>query len=132
MQIRNNALLKPEKPDADWSALTGDDLDKCVVKGNRTIPFPTDTRAPATPMGLVAVKRLGAVELRWKRNTEIDVVGYRVHKNGKPVKGPMRCAPFWVDLAVTPGVEITYAVSAVDLSGNESKPSVAIAVTPAW
>ncbi len=131
VKIANNAVLRPTNADAGWKALGGEDLRKCPSVGNRSLRLRRDRKRPATPTGLKAIERPGAVELRWKRNTESDLLGYRVYRNGKPLKMPLRGAPFWVDLSVKPGVANTYAISAVDLSGNESRSCSPVTITMA-
>ena len=128
VQIRNNVVLKPPDAGIEWRPLGGKGLRACAMQGNQSLSLEKDKEAPATPTGLVLVKRPGAVELRWKRNTEIDLEGYRIRRDGAVLKMPLRGAPFWVDLSVTPRKTTTYVVSAVDVSGNESKPSAACSV----
>ena len=129
VKISNNVVLRPDDASPDWKPLGGKDLRNCAMVDNQSLRLKKDKDAPATPTGLVAVKRPGAVELRWKQGTEIDLEGYRIRRNGKPVAKRLCGAPFWVDRPVTPGATSTYAVSAVDISGNESRPSAAISVT---
>jgi len=131
VKISNNAAFRPANAGEGWKALTGDDLAKCPMMGNQSLRLERDRKAPAAPTGLEAVKRPGAVELRWKRNTESDLVGYRVYKDGQPLKIPLRGAPFWVDLSARRGRLHNYAVTAVDLSGNESRPCSYVAMTAA-
>jgi hypothetical protein len=129
VRISNNILLKPSDADDAWTAVGGDDAGKCLLEGNRTVPPQQDTRAPSAPRELQAVKRPGAVELRWKRNAEEDIWGYRVYRDGKAAEVPLGGANFWVDLPVKPGASHTYAVTAVDLAGNESESSETVRVT---
>jgi len=129
VKIRNNVVLKPGDAGMEWRPLGGKGLRACAMEGNQSLSLPKDEEAPAAPTGLVALERPGAVELRWRRNTEIDLEGYRIRRNGQPVAMPLRGAPFWVDRSVTLGKASTYTVSAVDLSGNESKASTRVSVT---
>jgi len=131
VKVSNNTVLRPADSDDAWKALGGDDLARCPMTGNRELRLVKDKDAPAPPAGLEVIERPGAVELRWKRSTEDDLAGYRVWRDGKPVDVPLRGAPFWVDLDVKAGQAYRYAVTAVDLSGNESPPSAPVAVTPA-
>lgn len=110
-----------------------------------------DTFPPAAPTGLVAipisaVMNNGApeVDLSWSANTEPDLAQYRVYRRDVTANQPMhRIAPaggsaFAVDAIVAPayrdthvqaGQTYTYAVTAVDTSGNESPRSAAVTVT---
>jgi hypothetical protein len=92
----------------------------------------TDVFPPAVPSGLQAVAsgvgQSPFVDLIWAPDAEADLVGYNVYRheegqaparmNSEPVK-----APAYRDSAVSPGKKYFYAVSAVDLHGNESQRS---------
>lgn len=87
---------------------------------------PQDTFPPAVPVSLVIQAGIGAVELAWDRNTEPDIAGYRVWRAGgndplKPLGEQVPTASF-SDKTVEAGKRYRYAVSAVDMSGNESRP----------
>ncbi len=88
---------------------------------------PIDTFPPAVPTGLTASAGAGTVELAWERNTETDFRGYRVYRALEA--GPFTRltdnvdTPVFTDRTATPGKKYRYAVSSVDLSGNESKQS---------
>lgn len=68
-------------------------------------------------------------ELQWTPNTEPDLDGYNVYRED----GVTTClikinttsilAPRYVDAGLAYGTTYTYAVTAVDASGNESEPS---------
>jgi hypothetical protein len=101
-----------------------------------------DTFPPATPTGLYAV--LGqaentttapasapalAIDLSWQPNTEPDLAGYLVYRRqlpsgsrtsltSTPIPGPA-----YRDSTATPGQPYAYSITAIDTSGNESKPS---------
>jgi hypothetical protein len=86
---------------------------------------PHDTFAPAPPQGLVAVGSEGAISLIWTPNSEPDLAGYVVLRAVAP-------ATEMTPLSDTPtpetnlrdnlpaGSQATYAVLAVDRSGNRS------------
>ncbi|MGB8480962.1 MAG: hypothetical protein WCE63_19325 [Acidobacteriaceae bacterium] len=110
-----------------------------------------DTFPPATPSGLVAVPvsalmNNGApeVDLSWSANTEPDLAQYRVYRRNvtsnqlmrriapEPGAGPgveTIVAPAYRDLHVQAGQTYTYAVTAVDTSGNESRRSAEVTIT---
>jgi hypothetical protein len=87
---------------------------------------PVDTFAPAAPAGLIVQAGIGGVEIAWDRNRESDLRGYQVWRADGP--GPMRrmgeavATASYSDKSVTAGARYRYAVSAIDLGGNESKP----------
>ncbi len=87
-----------------------------------------DVFPPAAPNGLQAVASgVGQppfVDLTWAPNTEADLAGYNVyrHEAGQPpvkINSELIKAPAYRDRAVTPGHKYFYAVTAVDLRGNE-------------
>ena len=105
------------------------------VKGEPSDPVtitPRDTFPPATPAGLQAVAS-GAgqppfIDLTWAPNTDSDLAGYNVyrHEEGQaPLKlnDKPAAAPAYRDGNVERGHKYFYAVSAVDLRGNESAKS---------
>lgn len=95
---------------------------------------PHDTFAPAPPQGLVGVGSEGAISLIWTANSEPDLAGYIVLRAIEPATEftPVTPAPIpdtnFRD-AVPTGSRASYAVQAVDKSGNRSVPSNPIAET---
>ena len=88
---------------------------------------PVDTFAPAVPGALTAVAGVNTIELAWTRNGEPDFKGYNVYRsvdNGPYEKiGSLVEAPAFTDMKVQAGRRYRYAISAVDVSGNESERS---------
>lgn len=88
---------------------------------------PRDTFPPAPPEGLSSIYSAGAVEVIWTANTETDLAGYNVYRleNGTPqrLNKELLKTPVYRDATAAANVTLTYDVTAVDLSGNESKPS---------
>ncbi len=90
-----------------------------------------DTFPPQTPRGLTAApgSEGGGIDLSWEVNTEPDLAGYFVYRaeaGSAPVRlteAPLT-APAFHDGTARTGTQYRYAVSAVDLSGNESGRSV--------
>jgi len=85
---------------------------------------PEDRFPPAPPRGLQATPGVGSVELFWERNPEPDLRGYRVwraHGDGplQPLTDLVEL-PAYSDRKIESGKKYRYAISAVDLRGNES------------
>jgi hypothetical protein len=81
---------------------------------------PADKDAPAAPKGLRTTGRINGWELHWDANAEDDVLGYYVYRDGKKVEDRLKCGRFYVDVEADPRKRYDYAISAVDLAGNES------------
>ena len=88
---------------------------------------PRDVFPPALPQGLAGLYSAGAVELTWTANTEADLAGYNVYRlenqTAQRVNKELVRTPVFRDSTAMPGKTLTYYVTAVDLSGNESKAS---------
>lgn len=88
---------------------------------------PRDTFPPSPPQGLSSIYSAGAVELVWTANAEPDLAGYNVYRvenqNVMRVNKDLVRTPIFRDAAAPAGMTLTYHVTAVDVSGNESKPS---------
>lgn len=85
---------------------------------------PIDTFPPSVPAGLSAVPGIGSIEVAWERSPEPDVAGYRLYRATPDldwrVVGGQTPSANYSDRDVASGVRYRYAVSAVDLKGNES------------
>lgn len=108
---------------------------KLELDGAVSPPVQVDTKdifPPAVPDGLAAVfaATTNSIDLSWEPDTETDLAGYVVFRSedghlwqrissAKPVP-----VPTFEDTHVNPGTTYHYAVSAIDLSGNESRRSV--------
>jgi hypothetical protein len=105
------------------------------VEGDDSEPVATFTRdvyPPSDPTGLQAVfSSVGQapfVDLTWAPNMESDLAGYNVFRavDGSPfvkLNNQLVPVPSFRDETVVPGKRYTYAVSAVDVRGNESPQS---------
>jgi hypothetical protein len=89
----------------------------------------TDKFPPAPPASLAAVASGGAINLIWDPSPSSDLAGYLVLRAEAPgatltplTKDPLDRTAF-VDKTVKAGVTYTYAVVAVDKSGNRSTES---------
>ncbi|SHN63421.1 fibronectin type 3 domain-containing protein [Geodermatophilus obscurus] len=88
---------------------------------------PTDLTAPVVPTGVTAVDGGGRVSLSWTTNTEPDLAGYVLLRDGTEVASVPGTS--YVDHLADDAAH-SYAVVAVDTSGNRSAPS-ATAEVPA-
>ncbi|HLK20984.1 MAG TPA: hypothetical protein VKT81_18665 [Bryobacteraceae bacterium] len=94
---------------------------------------PQDIFPPAAPAGLAASQGVGAIELAWTRNTETDFKEYRVFRSEE--NGPFLqiaaglAGPVYSDRKIESGKHYRYQVTAVDQTGNQSKPSEPIEIT---
>jgi fibronectin type 3 domain-containing protein len=91
---------------------------------------PTDKFPPAIPTGLRAVSTTASVELSWDSNQEPDLAGYRVLRDGVHISDGVERASF-SDPTAVPGQEYAYAVTAIDMAGNESARSESITAASA-
>jgi hypothetical protein len=93
---------------------------------------PLDTFAPAAPAGLTAVPSTASIELVWERNTEPNVVGYRVYRALGSAAFEMladaQVLPAYSDHKIESGKTYRYAVSAVRSNEKESKLSEPVEV----
>ena len=95
---------------------------------------PKDTFPPAVPRRLTAIYTAGAVDLIWNANTDADLAGYNVYRKTEGevfarVNRQLLSTPIFHDTSVAPGHLYQYAVTAVDLSGNESAQSLPVSVS---
>jgi parallel beta-helix repeat protein len=90
-----------------------------------------DTEAPSIPTGLVVTAPSGCrVQLAW--NAAIDnvgVAGYGVYRGGVLIGAVGGSTLAYTDTGVAPGLSYSYAVDAVDASGNRSSRSSPVPIT---
>ncbi len=100
-------------------------------------PPPADTIAPATPTGLTAMSSQSGIALDWTNNTEQDLAGYDVYRSNvaggvfTKLNGALLTTSQYNDTAAPAGQYSYYRVTAVDKSGNGSKPATDSARRPA-
>jgi hypothetical protein len=98
------------------------------VPGESAAPVEVTTKdvfPPAIPTGLQAVYTSGppkTIDLTWAPNTDADLSGYNVYRNGVKVNTESVKTPTYRDPVTAPG-DYNYSVTAVDLRGNESAKS---------
>ncbi|WP_432491860.1 pectinesterase family protein [Kineococcus auxinigenes] len=109
--------------------------------GNESVPVDAtalrrDKTDPGTPTGLVATAAAGGIALDWADGTDADLAGYVVSRatgtssSYKALTGTPVTASAWTDTTAVAGTAYTYRVTAVDLSGNDSRAASASAVLP--
>ena len=90
---------------------------------------PADTAAPSVPSNLTATPVGTRVELRWSASTDdAGIAGYDVYRDADaPVR--VGAVTTYSDGSVQPATSYAYRVEAIDVGGNRSGPSDAVAVT---
>ncbi|OPX98460.1 MAG: Exoglucanase B precursor [Syntrophorhabdus sp. PtaU1.Bin002] len=96
-------------------------------EGLKVEAIPRDLTPPSVPRNVKAEKRGGAARVSWTAGEDKDLAGYHVYRlvAGKaqrltkiPVQGT-----FYADHDIAPYRYLSYYVTSIDLSGNESEPS---------
>jgi len=97
-------------------------------------PVTLDTIPPAVPGGIRALGRDRSVELNWFKSADKDIGQYRVYRSKTPLTGFQEVGKTELNLFTDPNLtnetSYYYRVAAVDLTGNESKPSDSLRATP--
>jgi len=89
---------------------------------------------PAAPSGLTATPTGdgSSVALSWGPATDnVAVASYTIERDGADVASVNAPSQAWTDTTTVPGAAYTYAVNAVDTSGNAGPAATASASTPA-
>ncbi len=89
-----------------------------------------DSGPPVAPAGLAAEEGNLSVVLTWQANTEPDIAGYHVYRDGGRVTADSIRALSYVDIGLDAGTSYSFQVSAVDWSGSESSLSGAVPAMP--
>jgi len=87
-----------------------------------------DTTPPAAPTDVATTAGDGHVALDWTDNSEADLAGYRVYRDGSKIASPTTSS--YDDTGLTNGTGYSYQLTAVDESGNESAKSEPVTATP--
>jgi hypothetical protein len=102
---------------------------------------PRDVFPPAPPTGLIGIFAPASsgvaahVDLSWAVSPETDLAGYHVYRSeqagvlGAPLDAVLLLTPAFRDMNVASGRRYFYSVTAVDRSGNESRPSTTVSVS---
>jgi chitodextrinase len=88
--------------------------------------------APSAPGSATATGTSApAVDVTWGAASDnVAVTGYRVSRDGAAVATTDGAARAWTDSAVTPGATHTYAVAAIDGSGNVGPAATSVTTVP--
>lgn len=98
-----------------------------VLGPNNTVE--EGTTPPAVPTGLSAVATSPTtVLLTWNANTEPDLAGYKIYRNGVKIETVGKVTS-WTDSTVSPGTTYTYELVAYNTAGQESQRSNPATVT---
>lgn len=85
-----------------------------------------DTTPPSRPVPMDMESTLTGVRLRWPRPGDDDLAGYHVYRStggaapARLTAKPLAVTTLTYEDSPPPGVEVIYAVTSVDTSGNES------------
>ncbi|MBP9021279.1 MAG: DUF799 family lipoprotein [Syntrophobacterales bacterium] len=130
-----------------YRVVPGDNVENVIItghltddSGNRTdwvdaIGFVTlDTTPPQKPKGLTGIGRDKHNLLRWEKNADPDLTGYRLYRSQTPLTGYIEVVKTELTEAKDHDLvnfqKYYYRVSAVDRAGNESEKSEAVCVMP--
>lgn len=91
---------------------------------------PRDVFPPAMPVDLRALAVEDGVELSWSSNSESDLAGYRVLRDGLPIHEGLLDSANFGDQPLAAGQTVVYQVLAVDRSGNAGSPAEVQVVGP--
>lgn len=92
------------------------------------VPVNIDLTPPNAPTGLVGlIQNRADVGLSWNANSETDLAGYSVYRNGTKITSTLIASPDFIDVNVPQGSN-RYAVTAVDKAGWESARSAEIEI----
>ncbi len=97
-------------------------IDKLGNRGEAKVNVKVDTHPPATPVFSGKIENKSNVSLNWTQNTEPDFSGYDLYMDGRKINITLIKDINYLDQNLKEGI-YTYTVKAIDLAGNESKPS---------
>lgn len=122
-EMPSSYRVKALKPAADSPDVPG-------LASNVAVLTPRDVFPPAAPSDLRALAVESGVELSWSSNSEPDLAGYRVLRDGAPIHDGLLESANYTDQPLPAGQTVVYQVTAVDRSGNAGSPAEVQAVGP--
>jgi parallel beta-helix repeat protein len=148
--FKKDISLREEEPgmySGSYKVLPGDFVEDALIVGvlwddhgnsaewvDALGPVTIDTIPPAIPGGIQAVGRDKMVELSWFKSPDKDIGQYRIYRSSTPLTGFEAVGKTemtsFKDTNLTNESPYFYRVTAVDLAGNESKPSESFRATP--
>jgi hypothetical protein len=96
---------------------------------NNVYYFINDIDKPAAPTGLTVSAGDGQVSLSWNANTESDLAGYNLYKNGDLVK-TVSGTTYTTISSLSNGTQYSFYLKALDIIGNSSEKSGDVQATP--
>lgn len=106
--------------------------DKAGNESVQTLNFIIDKVPPLAPAFLAGQPGDRLVDLNWYENTESDLAGYNLYRDGQKINNELIKESPYEDNGLINGQLYTYYVTAVDWLGNESKPSNEIEAIPGY
>jgi parallel beta-helix repeat protein len=148
--FKKDIPLREEEPgmySGVYKVLPGDFVEEALITGTLTDDrgnsaewadalglVTIDTLPPAVPGGTKAFGRDKEVDLSWTPSPDKDIGQYRIYRSSTPLTGFQEVGKTELttfrDQNLTNETAYFYRIAAVDLAGNESKPSESIRATP--
>jgi Tol biopolymer transport system component/flagellar hook assembly protein FlgD len=97
-------------------------VDKSGSKSETKVNVKVDTHPPAVPSLTGKLEDKTTARLDWNRNVETDLAGYNLYRNSQKINTALISDITYPDQNLKEG-SYAFTVTAVDLAGNESKPS---------
>jgi large repetitive protein len=113
-----------------WQALPADGdyclrltaTDKLGNKSEVKVNIKINTQPPAAPQLTGKIENKNNARLSWSRNGETDIAGYNLYRDAVKINATVISDISYLDQNLKEA-SYSYTVTAVDLAGNESKPS---------
>ncbi len=96
--------------------------DKVGLRAEAKVQVKVDTTPPAAPALSGRVENKADASISWTKNTEADLAGYNLYRNGVKLNTSLLADIVYADKGLGEG-QFKYTVTALDAAGNESKPS---------
>lgn len=121
--VRDAALVSWQTipPDGEYCLrLTA--IDKVGSKTEARVNVKIDTQPPEAPVLSGRIENKSNISLSWAQNAEPDLAGYNLYRDSQRINTTLISNTTYLDQNLREGI-YTYIVKAIDLAGNESKPS---------